>query len=145
LGWGETTSSLTTGQKKLNRPGDRHVVGLKVDCWAVAYFANDKLDIVLMNMDAAKEYEDDKICHDRIKLIAETKCSLDYLLSSPNLTDEKKAALVIPIVQIAGTKCEVCCYKLVANGLYTLQSVGSLTLSPISTEFPTVATLGSSF
>jgi hypothetical protein len=135
LRWGETTSSLTTDQKKLNRPGDKHVVGLKVDCRAVAYFANNKLDIDLMNMEAAKEYEDDKICHDCIKPIAEAKCSLDYLLNSPNLTDEKKAALVISIVQIAGSKCEVCCYRLVANGLYTLQSVGSLTLSPIFTEF----------
>ncbi|KAG2192221.1 hypothetical protein INT47_012457 [Mucor saturninus] len=135
LRWGETTSGVTTLQKKLNRPGDKNVVGMKVDCRAVVFFEKENLDIDLMNMEAAKVYNDDKIFQDRAKLVAEAKCSLDYFLHSSALTAEKKAKICIPVLQIAGAKCELCSYRLVADGLYALNSVGSLTVSPICTEF----------
>jgi hypothetical protein len=135
LRWGETTSDLTTNQKKLNRPGEKHVVGLKVDCRAVVYFGNDSTEVDVMNMEAAKSYEENKISHDRIKLIAEAKAAFDHFHNSCHLSPEKKAKLVLPIVQITGSKCEVCCYRLAANGLYVLSSIGSLTISPVPTEF----------
>lgn len=70
LRWGETISGVTTLQKKLNRSGDKNVVGMKVYCRAVVFFEKENLEIDLMNMEAAKVYNDNKIFQDRAKLVA---------------------------------------------------------------------------
>ncbi|KAI9262567.1 hypothetical protein EDC94DRAFT_671670 [Helicostylum pulchrum] len=113
----------------------QNVIGLKTDCRAVAYFHHDNQKVDLTSLEAGKEFDETKVFSDRANLVAEAKSTLDLFLNSSTLPKDKKDKPVIPIIQIARMKCELCAYRLVADGLYALDSVGSLSLPPLSSEF----------
>ncbi|GAA5816876.1 hypothetical protein MFLAVUS_010410 [Mucor flavus] len=114
VNWGETSTDTTTAVKRINNDNKPHTIGCKVDGRIVCK-VSEVVDTC--HVEAARASSSlDKIHSDKFKLAAESKCTIDDMVMSGKLKNQK--AIILQNMQIFGILAEVCTLKLIDCGLY---------------------------
>lgn len=114
----------STETKTTQHGEERKKIGDKIDFRVV-----DKVDdIDLINGEIASVTDPHKYFQDDRKIIREGKNMNDYFYRSPYLTTTQKESVKATCIQIMGTEGEITSLRLVDDGLYVNNYLGSLRL-----------------
>lgn len=131
--WDESVNKESSAAKTGNK-STKTLIGDKAD-GRVCIKGSDGKTVDLINIEFAKTLENSKYQLDHRKILRESKTIADTFYKNPNLDVRYKSNIQANCIQVTGVEGQVFVVKLVDNGLYVSQKVGSLRLPSSPTGF----------